>query len=51
MNPPNSHRSKRNPVLVALVKRYATTTKAMKDRRQPRGGNRNRQDDFRADRY
>ena len=31
----------RNPVAVAMVKRYGHTTSAMKDRRQPRGGTRN----------
>jgi hypothetical protein len=33
----------RHAVLVALQKRYGSTTKVMKDRRQPRGGARNRQ--------
>jgi len=46
-----THTSKRNPVLVALIKRYASTTKAMKDRRQPRAGSRNRQRDYAEGRY
>lgn len=43
--------SKRNPVLVALIKRHGSTTTTMKDRRVPRGGNRNKQRDFRDGRY
>jgi hypothetical protein len=31
----------RNPIAVAMVKRYGHTTSAMKDRRQPRGGTKN----------
>ena len=49
MNAPTS--KKRNPVFVALIKRYGATTTTMKDRRQPRGGSRNKQQDFRDGRY
>ena len=42
---------KRNPILVALIKRHGSTTTTMKDRRQPRGGNRNKQRDLLAGRY
>lgn len=31
----------RNPVAVAMIKRYGHTTSAMKDRREPRGGTKN----------
>ncbi len=41
----------RNAVLVALHKRYGNTTKVMKDRRAPRGGARNKQQDYREERY
>lgn len=41
----------RNAVLVALHKRYGNTTKTMKDRRAPRGGSRNRQRDYREEKY
>lgn len=41
----------RHPVLVALQKRYRNTTKTMKDRRIPRGGSRNKQQDYREERY
>ncbi len=43
--------SRRNPVLVALIKRHGHTTTSMKDRRTPRGGSRNKQSDYRAERY
>jgi len=43
--------SKRNPVLVALIKRHGHTTTVMKDRRAPRGGARNKQRDYRAEKY
>jgi hypothetical protein len=32
---------KRNPIAVAMKKRYGNTTSVMKDRREPRGGTRN----------
>lgn len=41
----------RHTVLVALHKRYGNTTKVMKDRRTPRGGTRNKQRDYREERY
>jgi len=41
----------RNPILVALIKRYGKTTTVMKDRRTPRGGDRNRQRDYREGGY
>lgn len=41
----------RNPVAVAMNARYGHTTTIMKDRRTPRGGNRNKQNDFRNDSY
>lgn len=43
--------AQRLTVLVALHKRYGNTTKAMKDRRAPRGGARNKQRDYREERY
>ena len=51
MKPSNSHTSKRNPVLVALLKRHGHTTTRMKDRRVPRAGARNKQNDYREERY
>lgn len=41
--------SKKNPVAVAMVKRYGQTVRIMKDRRTPRGGARNKQRDILAD--
>lgn len=41
----------RNTVAVAMRLRHANTTSVMKDRRTPRGGNRNRQRDYREERY
>lgn len=41
----------RHPLIVAAIKRYGSTTKAMKDRRTPKGGARNRQRDYREERY
>lgn len=41
----------RNPVLVALMKRHGSTTTVMKDRRAPRGGCRNKQREYREERY
>lgn len=41
----------RNPIAVALVKRYGGGNRVMKDRRQPRAGTRNKQRDYREERY
>jgi hypothetical protein len=41
----------RNVTLVACRKRYAATTTAMKDRRQGRGGARNKVRDYAEGRY
>jgi hypothetical protein len=41
----------RHAVLVACVKRYGATSKIMKDRRTPRGGTRNKQREYREERY
>jgi hypothetical protein len=41
----------RNPVAVAMVRRYGQTTTTMKDRRISRGGSRNRQRDYREGNY
>lgn len=41
----------RNPVAVAMTLRYGQTTTKMRDRRAPRGGNRNRQRDYREGNY
>jgi hypothetical protein len=41
----------RNPVAVALQKRHGFGVKKMKDRRQPRGGARNKQRDYREENY
>ena len=43
--------TKRSPMLVALHKRHSGGIQIHKDRRNPRGGNRNRQADYRAERY
>jgi hypothetical protein len=43
--------ARRNPYVVANIKRHANTTKTMKDRRTPRGGIRNKQSDYRSERY
>jgi len=42
---------RRNPIAVAMILRYGTTTTVMKDRRTPRGGARNPQSDFHAETY
>jgi hypothetical protein len=42
---------RRSPLLVALVARHGGGVKIMKDRRTPRGGNRNKQRDYRSDNY
>jgi hypothetical protein len=42
--------TKRSPLLVALVKRHSRT-QVMKDRRNPRGGSRNNQRDYREEKY
>jgi hypothetical protein len=42
----------RSPMLVALYKRHGSNAQAtMKDRRRPRGGNRNVQREYREERY
>lgn len=41
----------RNPVAVAMQKRHGLVSKPMKDRRTPRQGARNRQRDYREERY
>jgi hypothetical protein len=46
-----TQKAPRNIVLVALNKRHASTTTRMKDRRAPRGGQRNKQVDYRDERY
>lgn len=43
--------ARRSPMLVALVARHGGGVKIMKDRRTPRGGNRNKQRDYRSDNY
>jgi hypothetical protein len=43
--------TRRNALVVAAIKRYGNTTKVMKDRRTPRGGSRNKQSDYREERY
>ena len=48
---PTMSTKRQNPVLVALIKRHASTTVKMRDRRTPRGGCRNRQRDYREERY
>lgn len=42
---------KRSPLAVALQKRHGLGQAPMKDRRQPRGGARNRQRDYRDEKY
>ncbi len=42
--------ARRSPMLVALYRRHGSS-KVMKDRRVPRGGTRNRQNDYREERY
>jgi len=47
-----AHKSKKAPrnfVAVAMAKRYGGGSKVMKDRRAPRGGNRNLQREYRED--
>lgn len=39
----------RNPIAVAMNSRYGRTTTTMKDRRAPRGGNRNIQAEYLAE--
>lgn len=41
----------RNPIVLACLVRYGQTTKVMKDRRDPRGGNRNKQRDYSEGQY
>lgn len=41
----------RNPIVLACLTRYGQTTKVMKDRRNPRGGNRNKQRDYSEGQY
>ena len=41
----------RNVVVIAMLKRYGSTTTIMKDRRAPRGGNRNKVRNFLAGNY
>lgn len=41
----------RNPVAVAMNARYGRTTTVMHDRRKARGGAKNRQADYREERY
>lgn len=41
----------RNPVAVAMQRRHGGGIKVMKDRRTPRGGSKNRQRDYREERY
>ena len=43
--------ARRHPYVAANLKRHASTTKSMKDRRVPRAGNRNVQRDYREERY
>lgn len=40
-----------NAVAVAMQKRHGTRTTQMHDRREPRGGQRNQQADFRSGKY
>jgi hypothetical protein len=47
-----AHKSKKAPrnfVAVAMAKRYSGGIKVMKDRRAPRGGNRNLQREYREE--
>jgi hypothetical protein len=41
----------RNVTVIAMMKRYGRTTTVMKDRRQVRGGTRNKSQDFLAGNY
>lgn len=41
--------TKRNPVVVAMGRRFAQTKLSHKHRTEPRGGSRNRQADYRAE--
>jgi hypothetical protein len=41
----------RNSFVVAAIKGFGSTHRVMKDRRTPRGGNRNRQQDYRSENY
>lgn len=41
----------RNPIAVAMNARYGRTTTVFKDRRQPRGGSRNRQRDYQNENF
>jgi len=41
----------RNPIAVAMRKRHGATGTKMRDRRAPRGGSRDRQRDYREERY
>lgn len=42
---------RQNPIAVALCVRHGKTNTTMKDRREPRGGARNKQRDHREDGY
>ena len=42
---------RQNPIAVALRVRHEKTTTTMKDRRAPRGGARDKQRDYREERY
>lgn len=44
-------KSLRNPIVVACQERYGQTTKTHKDRRTPRGGDRNKQRDYSEGQY
>ena len=46
-----THAAPRNHTLVALYRRYGSTTTTMKDRRTPRGGARNKQRDYREEKF
>ena len=42
---------RQNPVYVAMTKRHASTTTTMKHKTAPRGGNRNKQNDYKSENY
>lgn len=43
--------TRRSPMVVAIQKRHGFGPKTMKDRRTPRGGSRNKQAEYRDERY
>jgi hypothetical protein len=51
MKPAPTPSKPRNPIAVALYKRHGNTVTTMRDRRAPRGGSRNKQRDYREERY